>query len=163
MDGPAHRADGTLKDASEMEWDHSPSHNEVLPPSNFAPAPIKPLRFMPPLSFSNPTKRKQPPSEGHTQARVNNAAKQTAKKPKAIDCVNALNGASTEMPTSRPLPESMQPKKRRKGDGAADVLTVFNIISADDEEEKNQYDCTQCMSVGHNTPKFTNTAYFYHM
>jgi hypothetical protein len=111
METPAVREDGTLKDASEMEWDYSPGQ-KMLPPLATPPSPIPKARkggvqFMPTVMPSNfastQNKRKrnfavanrEPSTSGTTKkAEVTTegaAAIAKKKAPGAIDRVKRLN------------------------------------------------------------------------
>ncbi|KAG1850740.1 hypothetical protein C8R48DRAFT_676653 [Suillus tomentosus] len=153
--------------SSEIDWVHSPSHatTDLIFTAPSLPSPqINRFHFTQPM---NPTNAIQfmnkaangtaPPKKvsrvasgtkhsGSGSQKWQDAPKQmtqTSKKP--IDCVLAAKSASSSSSSSKKIPDAdKEPEKKcyKKGDRAADVLTIFQLV--DPEDTSKGYCCTGC-------------------
>ncbi|KAF7797199.1 hypothetical protein EIP86_008391 [Pleurotus ostreatoroseus] len=138
-EAPARRPDGTLKDASEMTWDFSPSQSDVtfgLPLSE-PPLPTPPA----PKKKTLPPKRKHDGlSSGEPQA------KKAPVKATAVQCrlKDDISDGEHEEPTfSQDASDTglfnSKKKRAKRGEALRDVLTVFKSVGKD-EDDRETYD-----------------------
>ena len=172
QDQCALNADGTLKDASEIEWDHSPSHTAtgLIPIVPVLPSPqTGGFRFTQPM---NPTNAFQLMNKSHGKSALKASSagssikqpgtncsnrkdatgqKAQMKKPTTFDQVLGANSTSSssesialsQKTTSGIDSDESEKKCRRKGESTADALTIFEPVNPEDPLEG--YQCTGCM------------------
>ena len=176
-DNCALNTDGSLKNAEEIEWDHSPTQpNKILPPIGIsASKPTAPI-----FQFGNQlgpehfvtTKRKWEEAaltkvndrEGTHGSKGKGSTTAMARlKPKpvkltAVGCLKASSIFCTNQPSSPSVTtvfsaansdneeaDVRAQKKCKKGDGSADVLTVFKYVDPDNIGAG--YECEICVWV----------------
>jgi prophage DNA circulation protein len=178
-DNPTLNADGSLKNADEIEWDHSPTQqNRILPP--IRPSVSKPTapifqsgNQLGPEHFGGSKRKQNEPasmtktttskstesahgSKGKDGTTTKAIKKTKAVKPVAINRLKASStlrtnqssslfatAASTVADSDDEDADKPIRKKRRRGDGSADVLTVFELVDPDDAGEG--YECQICV------------------
>jgi hypothetical protein len=152
--------DGTLKDASEMEWEYSPGQNMpaplALPPSPiFRPKKWKGVQFMPTIMPSNfastQNKRKCNTTLAANKSEVTTKVPVvTGKKggPVAINHVKRLDiQMGDDIPDGSNVVENQdveEKKKRRKGEALVDILMVFQQLDPD-VDNNTGFECLICM------------------
>jgi hypothetical protein len=169
METPALREDGTLKDASEMEWESSPGQKMPAPPPLAAPPspvprPKKGVQFMPTMNPSNYAPMRNKRKCEHTSANkdtntgvIAGRPEATAEVPKTIGkkadagAINRVKkfhsqkrDAIPEESEDREEVEPEKAKKRKKGEALGDILTVFRQLDPEVDEDKG-FECLVCV------------------
>jgi hypothetical protein len=168
MDEPALNSDGSLKDAKDMEWDHSPTQEALPPaevPSSPTPAPHKKTIFtftmkpnLTPANFTNPKRkadslRTPSATTGVNQSttgrirenRKDGTVPKAKPKPKAPAKKVAIDRIHTDTELHKAKDDGSDvelPKRCKRGDRAADILTVFR--AADTEDGTEGHVCEIC-------------------
>lgn len=157
-------SDGTLKDASEIVFDHSPTQATsalplVTPPSPTVSKPagarliFKP--YVPPAIASsqkaNPTQSLAPVTVKISTQKAKKAAMRKTKPTKSVplDRIRADNGLHTMSVSTDTTPAASDDnneglkRKRKKGGSSRDILTIFSRV--DDDNVLKGYQCNICM------------------
>lgn len=172
---PALNADGTYKEANEMEWDDDKSPPQTplssLPSGNASSGStftfrqqLGPEDYMDTSGTSGTNtntsgagKASRKGKERATDTASTAASSSRKKKPAAIERVRSRSSLASEQAgsISSPAPtsdagedddeESQPQKKRRRGDGYADVRTIFSPVDSNDL--KKGWRCNQCTYV----------------
>lgn len=168
-------ADGTLKDASEIEWDHSPSHTAtgLIPTAPVSPSPqAGGFRFTQPMNPMNAfqlmnkshgksapkassagasTSTKQPGTNSSKRKDTTGQKAQT-KKPTAFDWVLGANSISSSGSVSVASSESEkttstddEPEKKRHRKGESTADALMIFEPVDPEDPSEGYWCTGCV------------------
>jgi hypothetical protein len=172
-DNCALNTDGSLKNAEEIEWDHSPTQpSKTLPPIGISTSkPTAPIfqfgNQLGPEHFAT-TKRTQEEAKASDHERTHGGSKGKGSttttvqlKPKPVKstavghlkassilCTNQSSSHSVTTVSSAANSDDEEAdvqakKKRKRGDRSADVLTVFKYVDPDNIGEG--YECEICM------------------
>jgi hypothetical protein len=160
MDEPALDSDGSLKDAKDMAWDHSPTQEAPPPaevPSSPTPAPHKKKTIftftmkpnLTPANFTNPKRKADSLKTASASTGVNQSTtgsicqnRKDGTVPMAKLKAPAKKAMIDRICTDTELHEAKDdgsdvelPKRCKRGDGAADILTVFRAANTEDGAE----------------------------